>query len=238
MSDDTNKSELAAHGWTSVPRAQSRILSDVNKSSPAKLSVDDVTIPDSAVAKKTHSYAKEKLPDQTFKHSMRVFYYGSAIVKFHLPEMEPLLETYFLTCMLHDIGTTQTNLNATRMSFEFYGGFLALNLLQKFGAPKSQAESVCEAIIRHQDLGDTGRISSVGQLIQLATVFDNIGINPFLIHSDTIESVAKAFPRNKWSGCFAATIREEIALKPWCHTTAIEQFAEKVEGNHLMEPWE
>jgi len=238
MSDNTNKSELAAHGWASVPRAQFRILSDVNKSSPAKLSVEDIAIPDSAVAKKTQNYAKEKLPEQTFNHSMRVFYYGSAIVKFHLREMEPLLETYFLTCMLHDIGTTQTNLNATRMSFEFYGGLLALNLLLEYGAPKSQAESVCEAIIRHQDLGDTGRISSVGQLIQLATVFDNLGMNGFLIHSDTFESVAKAFPRDKWSSCFAATIREEVALKPWCHTTAIEKFAEKVEGNHLMEPWE
>ena len=73
--------------------------------------------------------------------------------------------------MLHDIGTTKTNLNATRMSFEFHGGLLALNLLQEHGASKSQAESVCEAIIRHQDLGESGMIHSVGQLIQLATVF-------------------------------------------------------------------
>lgn len=96
---------------------------------------------------------------------------GSAIVKQHLPQFTPFLETYFLTCLLHDIGTTKTNLEATRMSFEFHGGLLALNKLQEFGASKSQAESVAEAIIRHQDLGDSGTITSVGQLIQLATVF-------------------------------------------------------------------
>jgi cyanamide hydratase len=57
------------------------------------------------------------------------------------------------------------------MSFEFQGGLLALELLQSSGAPKEQAESVCEAIIRHQDLGESGSITTVGQLIQLATVF-------------------------------------------------------------------
>jgi len=147
-------------------------------------------------------------------------------------------ETYFLTCLLHDIGTTATNLRATRMSFEFHGGLLALELLQSSGAPKEQAESVCEAIIRHQDLGESGSITTVGQLIQLATVFDNIGMNPELIHKETIESVTAKFPRNKWSSCFAATIREEIGLKPWSHTTAIGGFGERVESNKLMEPYD
>lgn len=81
-------------------------------------------------------------------------------------------ETYLLTCLLHDIGTTDKNLTATLMSFEFYGGYLALELLKKdLHAPVDQAESVAEAIIRHQDLGESGNISSVGLLIQLATVF-------------------------------------------------------------------
>lgn len=81
-------------------------------------------------------------------------------------------ETYLLTCLLHDIGTTDKNLSATLMSFEFYGGYLALDLLKKeLHAPVGQAESVAEAIIRHQDLGESGKISSAGLLIQLATVF-------------------------------------------------------------------
>lgn len=58
------------------------------------------------------------------------------------------------------------------MSFEFYGGYLALDLLHKeLQAPKEQAESVAEVIIRHQDIGETGKITTLGQLIQLATIF-------------------------------------------------------------------
>jgi cyanamide hydratase len=98
---------------------------------------------------------------------------GIAIARFSFPIwLTPsFIETYFFTCLLHDIGTTDTNIAATLMSFEFYGGMLALDLLGKEGAPKAQAESVAEAVMRHQDLGDTGTLSSIGALIQLATIF-------------------------------------------------------------------
>ena len=71
------------------------------------------------------------------------------------------------------------------MSFEFYGGLLALDLLQKqHNAPKEQAESVAEAIIRHQDLGDSGMITTVGLLIQLATIFGMYELHKSLNHSE------------------------------------------------------
>lgn len=57
------------------------------------------------------------------------------------------------------------------MSFEFYGAYEALKFLTQNEAPKDQAEAIAEAIIRHADLGDTGTITSLGQLIQLSTVF-------------------------------------------------------------------
>jgi cyanamide hydratase len=126
-----------------------------------------------------------------------------------------IIETYFLTCLLHDIGTTSKNMPATMMSFEFYGGMIALDLLKSHSAPVSQAESVTEAVIRHQDLGVTGTLTQIGALIQLATIFDNMGGNPELINVKTIENVVEAYPRKGWSGCFAATIRRENGLKPW-----------------------
>jgi cyanamide hydratase len=155
-----------------------------------------------------------------------------------LPSFIPSLETYLLTSLLHDIGTTEDNLHATHLSFEFYGGYLALNQLQKYGAPKEQAESVTEAIIRHQDIGNVGTITTVGQLIQLSTLFDNVGGNPTLISRETIESVVAAYPRGHWSSCFAIKIEEELRLKPWAHTSAIANFAADVQNNKLMAPFD
>lgn len=152
--------------------------------------------------------------------------------------------TLALASLLHDIGTTTENLSATHMSFEFYGAIKALNLLKDSGSHTDQAEAVCETIIRHQDLGTDGNITFLGQLIQLATVYDNVGKHPRvkdfekIIHKRTLEDVNKVFPREGWLGCFADVVREEESLKPWCHTTHIPNFAEQIESNELMKPFE
>ena len=118
-----------------------------------------------------YNYVAQKLPKQTYHHSWRVFYYGWAIKEQHFPSWAFTAETYLLSCLLHDIGTTDENLNATMMSFEWYGAFLARDLVMQQGGQKELAESVCEAITRHQDLRTVGNITAVGQLLQLATIF-------------------------------------------------------------------
>lgn len=149
--------------------------------------------------------------------------------------------TLALTCLLHDIGTAPSNLTTTQMSFEFQGAFTALHLLQESPqysalSSQSQAEAVAEAIIRHQDIGSTGSITFLGQVIQLATLYDNVGARPYMISKETRDDVNAAFPRQGWAGCFAQTIREECTRKPWCHSTHIgeEEFVNGVEGNLLM----
>lgn len=146
------------------------------------------------------------------------------------------------------------------MSFEYFGGYLALDLLaSKLKAPLAQAESVAEAVIRHQDLGTEGTLTTLTQIIQLATIFgacgkvidrffsvterrstDNMGGCSGLVHPDTIKNVVKAYPRKGWSACFAATIREENKAKPWAHTKHLGEnaFPEGVANNKLMAPYD
>ena len=97
---------------------------------------------------------------------------------------------------------------------------------------------MCETIIRHQDLGDTGMVSTLTAIIHFATVLDNAGLHGELVAQGTIESVVKAFPREEWTGCFAGVVRKECEVKPWSNTTRIEGFAEMVEANKLMEPYD
>jgi cyanamide hydratase len=87
------------------------------------------------------------------------------------PDWEFTTETWLLTCLFHDIGTVDKHTHGTLMSFEFYGALLALDVLKQKQAPIEQAESVAEAIIRHQDTAEVGTITTVGLLIQLATQF-------------------------------------------------------------------
>jgi cyanamide hydratase len=88
-----------------------------------------------------------------------------AITSQQFPKWKFSPETWLLTCLFHDIGTIDKHTHGTLMSFEFYGGILALQKLKELNGPISQAESVSEAIIRHQDPVEIGNIHTIGLLI-------------------------------------------------------------------------
>ncbi|KAJ5826495.1 hypothetical protein N7447_003258 [Penicillium robsamsonii] len=242
---------ISAYGFTAVVSSAAALLATDPPATPAPaITVSEVPAPATPLAQRINEYAKYHFPEPTYNHSLRVYHFGLAIKRYRFPEWAFTDETYFLACLLHDIGTTQSNLEATRMSFEFFGGLKALEVLQNLKpsfvggsvavAPKEQAESVAEAVIRHQDLCKKGKITALGQLLQLATIFDNTGSYANLIHPSTIQDVSNHFPRLEWSSCFASTIHEENRLKPWAHTTTLgeEEFPNKVLGNTLMAPYE
>ncbi|KAJ4319082.1 hypothetical protein N0V84_006536 [Fusarium piperis] len=239
---------IAQNGWTAVPVDASTILqSGPYLNPPQYINLKIIKCPaQDPIVVRTQEHAKTHLLKQTYNHSMRVYYWSTVMLQQQFPEHAVTLSpsTLALACLLHDIGTTEHNMDSTRLSFEFQGAFQALNLLGEYGSTKDQAEAVCETIIRHQDLGTEGNITFLGQLIQLATIYDNVGDHPSvekfdqIIHEKTRKEVNKAFPRDRWLGCFADTIRQEESLKPWCHTTHIPDFAQKVEWNKLMRQYE
>ncbi|KAJ5794946.1 hypothetical protein N7457_001545 [Penicillium paradoxum] len=240
--------EIAANGWTSTPANAGTIFGDqpfINE--PEFLDLNDIQFPfDDPTVAKTLKYAKGTLHHETFNHSMRVYFYGMSITKQQFPKQAATLNpvTWALTCLLHDLGTAEENLTATRMSFDIYGGIKALSVLKDFGASTDQAEAVAEAIIRHQDMGVDGTLTFIGQLIQLATTYDNTGIHPHvkdfgkMIHETTRAQINEAYPRLKWSTFFAGVIRKEEKIKPWCHSTHLVNFDNEIEGNTLMKQWE
>ncbi|TVY48272.1 Cyanamide hydratase [Lachnellula occidentalis] len=246
MSSPPADPSIAAYGFTAVPRSVTALLAlSTASTSPAKpIAISSIPLPSSELARKVQEYAEKELPVETFNHSMRVYYFGLAILTHAFPTWSTpsFTETYLLTALLHDLGSTPTHLPSTHLSFEFHGAILALSLLKSLSSPIPQAESVAEAIIRHQDLGEAGTLTRITALLQLATILDNMGSRPHadLVAMGTIESVVGKYPRKGWSGCFAKTIRRENGLKPWAHTTVLGEadFPVGVEGNVLMAPFD
>lgn len=256
--------DVGANGWTGVPADAGAIFVD-QISKPEHLSIEEVKFPgEELVVAKTAEYAKGVLDPETFNHSMRVYYYGMfndivilsvlglmnyagmIITKQRFPKQAAVLNpvTWALACLLHDLGTAKENLTATRMSFDIYGGIKALQVLKDLGASVDQAEAAAEAIIRHEDMGVDGTITYIGQLIQLATTYDNTGIHPHvkhfedLIHPSTRAQINDAHPRLKWCSFFSSIIQKEESIKPWCHSTHLVNFADEIKSNTLMKQWE
>lgn len=230
--------EIAQHGWTAVPVNSDAIFQGKDYlHKPETVSMDAIPFPhDDPIVAKVYEHVKEKLPTLTLNHSMRVYHFSVVILKYQFPKFAQDIShsTLALASLLHDIGTVDEFIKSTLLSFEWWGGFYSLRLLQESGASSQQAEAVAEAIIRHQDIGTEGKITFLGQLLQLATIYDNMGKRPELVDHATRSAIVSAYPRvlvgtdgkqQTWSGCFEAVIHQENGLKPWAHTTHLGESA-------------
>jgi cyanamide hydratase len=242
------------YGFTAVPRDPDVLFKDHPTASGINPKQDsfelkDLPFPDSPLVRQVKAFVQKELDTPTFNHSNRVYIYGTALVKTHFPTWSYDSETYYVTCLLHDIGTANRFIASTKMSFEFKGAIIGRDLILSHGGVEDQADSVCEAIVRHQDIFvKGGNITLIGQILQLATILDNVGIRANLIHPRLIEDTCAAFPRQGWSEHFAGVIEKELALKPWCHTSTFEvpnwkegvrsNFATDVRGNDVMRPYD
>ncbi|KAJ9632886.1 hypothetical protein H2204_007616 [Knufia peltigerae] len=245
---DTDTDTTKLYGLTALPADQTRTKPATTKPDPVEIS--SLAVPRTELAARVDKYVRSKLDADTYRHSLRVYSYGCAIARQCFPDFglapgSALEETWFLTAMLHDIGTAEEFLSSTRLSYEFWAGVHALDILQDPSltglgdekasetgmAPREQAESVAEAIIRHQDVQDKGSLTLMTRLIHLGTLLDNIGAGAELVNRKTIENVVREYPRPGWSGCFKRTVEKEKKIKPYAMVSRIEGFEGLIEKN-------
>ncbi|KAF9259657.1 cyanamide hydratase [Marasmius fiardii PR-910] len=242
---------ITLYGFTPVARDPNVLFSGIsaNASDQPEFTVDDFPLPDSPLIRSVKAFVQNVVDEQTFNHSNRAYVFGVAVTRTHFPHWQYDLETYYLACLLHDIGTTEKYLKSTKMSFEFKGAIVARELILSLGAPRDQADSVGEAIIRHVDVFvNGGNIAMIGQILQLSTIMDNVGTWSNFLHPRLIETTTAAYARNGWSEHFAEAIEREETVKPWCHLTTWEvpnwkpgmrsQFAAAVRNDTAMAPYD
>jgi cyanamide hydratase len=251
MADNVSK-----YGLKALLADQEKCKPEIS-TTPKAVSISSLKPPTTPLASRIHTYCKAQLPAATYRHSLRVYSYGCAIARecypsFGLTAGSALDETWFCTAMLHDIGTTPQNIANTRLSYEFWAGFHALDLLQDVQvgggggggegvAERDQAESVAEAIIRHQDVQPLGKITLLTRLIHWGALLDNIGAGAELVDRQTIEAVCTEYPRKGWCGCFKGTVEEEKKLKPYAMVSRSEDFEEMLDKNAttgIMSHWD
>jgi len=104
--------------WQPVARDQEVLFEKVKNSKPKSYSPADLPPPTTKLAKAVTEFAKAHLDAKQFNHSNRIFYFGLSIIKTTFPEYVIDEETWFCTCLLHDIGLAEKFHLTTKMSFE------------------------------------------------------------------------------------------------------------------------
>ena len=81
----SREQQIEEYGWTSLPCDPAQWGGDKrDNKDPVPQLCDDVSLPDTPLAKAALEYLKNELPRPTFNHSLRVFYYGISLLAEHL----------------------------------------------------------------------------------------------------------------------------------------------------------
>ena len=65
----------AENGFNALPRDPEVILKGHNKASPY-IPMSEIAVPDTKVVRAVDEYVKKELSQETYNHSVRVYYYG------------------------------------------------------------------------------------------------------------------------------------------------------------------
>jgi len=216
------------------------------QTSAKPISLASIYTPSSSIAANALKHARSCLDDVMFNHSNRVYFIGMAMAQQHFSEWRVDSECYYLTSLFHDLGVGHNRLTSTRLSFEFDGAIQARDFILKqahidqshadANPLQNVADEVCEAIMRHTNFVK-GKMTTTAELIQLSTTLDVIGANTRHISPTTYNDIVQTYPRLNFHEHFATLMEDEMRLKPWSHTTSVEEengFCAKIRGNKLF----
>ena len=74
---------VSTYGWSAVPRDPDVLLGGKKFiKEPQPMTVDEIPLPETVLAEKVMAHVKEELREETFNHSMRVYYYGTQTIDY------------------------------------------------------------------------------------------------------------------------------------------------------------
>ena len=157
--------ELEHNGFLpAVPRNLARLLPSTLTAPQPMTAAGELAAPTSELSERITALARDALPTPVFNHSMRVYHFALAIARQHLPAVAAALapDALLAAALLHDLGTAPGAADSP-LSFEYAGGLRARELLLQCSAAPVLADSVCEAVIRHQDVFVPGVTGGIGR---------------------------------------------------------------------------
>jgi HD superfamily phosphodiesterase len=156
------------------------------------LTVDGVSIPDSALAREITELVRDTESELLFHHSSRVYYFGALAGKHRGLRFDP--ELLYAGAMFHDMGLTAKHSSANER-FEVDGANAARDFLARQRISQQEIDLVWTAIALHTTPGIPQHMHPVVALVTAGVEMDVLGLT-YREYSDAErESVVRAHPR-------------------------------------------
>jgi cyanamide hydratase family protein with HD domain len=180
---------------------------------PVTLSLDNLAVPDSNLARQATTLARGCEPDFLLNHSVRSYLFGLAVGR-HMG-LRPDHELLYLAAILHDIALTPPYDGDG--SFEVNGARAAREFLVRHHVPAERADLVHEAIALHTAVGIAGSREPEIALMHFGAGLDVIGFHNEDVATATREAIVHAWPRVRFKAEFPKLIEDQAQRKPDCH---------------------
>src|SRR5580704_5017802 len=154
--------------------------------------VDEVSVPDSKIAREITELVRDTESPLLFHHSSRVYHWGALAGKRRGLRFDP--ELLYAGAMFHDIGLTHRR-RSEHDRFEVDGANAARDFLRSRGIPQQDVDTVWTAIALHTTPGIPPHMHPVIALVTAGVEMDVLGIAYPEFTEAEREAVVRAHPR-------------------------------------------
>lgn len=175
------------------------------------MSIADIQIPDSKLAKEAAELLREHGDDLLWNHSNRVFLF--AAFKGNLSQLKYDPELLYISSLFHDLGLTPA-FRSPDKRFEVDGANAARDFLQSRGVPEESIRLVWDAIALHTTIGIVEYKETEAALMNFGVGYDVVGKNFELISEEIRRQIVDAFPRNRFKHNILRAFFEGFKHKP------------------------
>lgn len=156
------------------------------------MAINDISIPDSRLAREVTQWVRDTESELLFSHSTRVYFWGALIGRQKGLVFDP--ELLYAASMFHDIGLTSTYQNS-QLRFEVDGANAARDFLRGHGIGEAEVEKVWSAIALHTTPGIPEHMHPEIALLQAGAGMDVAGRGFEQFSDEQRRSVIAAWPR-------------------------------------------
>jgi hypothetical protein len=176
------------------------------------LTVQEISPPDSRLAREITELVRDTVSPLLFHHSSRVYHFGALAGKRRGLRFDP--ELLYAGAMFHDLGLVPRHSSA-RERFEVDGANAARKFLRSHGIPEADVDTVWTAIALHTTPGIPVHMHPVVALVTAGVEMDVLGL-AYPDYSDGERSaVVDAHPRgNRFKESIIQAFYDGIKHKP------------------------
>jgi hypothetical protein len=173
--------------------------------------LDDLTVPDTAVAGRAYEVADSFCSPALRNHCLRSYLWATALATLEGTTVDA--ELLYVAAMLHDLGLVPT-FDHPSTSFEHVGGTLAMIFAAGAGWREDRRIRLDEVIVRHMGWGGVPADDPEGHLLERATTIDVSGGGVDLMPVALRTEVLTRWPRLSFAAEFAELFRAQVPRGP------------------------